>query len=148
MSSENRYAAVLEALLDASKAQDRQRFEALIEEMKNLAVEGIYGAAESVAESLAFSEHWCDPKQAYVWYHIHWALEGYSTAADPDPPDPYHYYGKVGDFRNEAAVSELIDEFGLELMADLDREARQILQSMPPSGHNSAQHRRPLNRPR
>lgn len=88
-----------------------------------LAQLGVEEAVGMVAELAAFDPTLRDPKLAYKFYNILMESEGSSVAFDDFSDDPNHYQGAVGDFRNEAQVSELVSELGKDVCREIDKEA-------------------------
>lgn len=92
------------------------------------AVEG--GALEDaglVAEITAFPGPHHDAAVAYKLYYVSHALDGALVAFANESDQPEHYLGPVGDFRNEAIVSDLVSELGLAALPALDAEAAALL---------------------
>jgi hypothetical protein len=92
------------------------------------AVEG--GAIELAgvaAEALAFDGPHHDPARAYIYYYLAYSQEGYSVAWANEVDEPHHYLGPVGDFRNEAIVSDLVAELGVSALPALDLRAAELL---------------------
>jgi len=55
------------------------------------------------------------------WYYIHFAgQDGYTMEFDNQQEPSDIYYGKVGDFRNESMVSELVDKLGINKIKEID----------------------------
>jgi hypothetical protein len=83
--------------------------------------------AETLAETYAFSAPNRDPELAYVFYYVSFAMDSFSVALDNQSTEPGHYLGAIGDFRNEAQVSDLIQELGVAALPALDAKAASIL---------------------
>jgi len=80
-----------------------------------------------LGEIYAFSRTYRNPEKAYYHYFIGLSQSGYSVGFRDTNRDPPHYCGPVGDFRNEAQVSELVSELGWDRIARIDLRAREWL---------------------
>ena len=127
-----------ESFHSASRGSDKSLFRKLLAHLEGFAKRGSRLAPEAIAEALALSERWRDPELAYVWCHVHYRQEGYSTSFDPQPPLGGVYYGALDDFRNEAMVSDLVDELGLERIRKLDAIAGELLAEIERGKHNKS----------
>jgi hypothetical protein len=90
---------------------------------------GMVQFAGLVAEIVAFPGPHHNAAVAYKFYYVSHAGEGYLVALANESDDPSHYLGPVGDFRNEAIVSDLVRELGLASLPALDSEAAILLSS-------------------
>jgi len=108
--------------LDQSEP-DSEEFRQIFLGIKGLAEKGVVEAAGVVAEILAFDPSLRNPADAYRFYNIAKAADGYSVRFHNVSGDPDHYQGEDGDFRNEAQVSDLVHELGFERCKELDRQA-------------------------
>ena len=97
------------------------------EEFENYGVSLVKRGDESAAGFLAeeFARESNDEK-SYFWYFIHYFLNDYETNYF-NTEQGEHYSGKVSDFRNEAAVSELIESFTEEKIYKIDSDAKSWL---------------------
>jgi len=105
--------------------QDGAPFREALEKLRVFADAGDLDAAEFIAEILALYGPVHDAASAYKWYYIVLSAQGYSVAFEDQNGMPPSYCGPVGDFRNEAMVSGLIDELGFERIKELDSEVAQ-----------------------
>jgi hypothetical protein len=71
-----------------------------------------------------------DATEAYRWYFVSYATEGYSTQFR-NVQNGSGYCGAVGDFRNETVVSELVDKLGFDRIRQIDVEAEAWLSAHP-----------------
>jgi hypothetical protein len=117
------YDEISARLDDAWDEQDSPAFRAALRDLSQLAERGDRAAAESLAEILALPGPHRAPDAAYKWYFIALSQQGYATAFQDKNGTPPAYRGPVGDFRNEAVVSELVSELGFARVAELDLEA-------------------------
>lgn len=124
----------VEALLDKwdelCKKPESPEFLKCLNDLEKLANNRVVEAIEAVAESYSSFDCIKDSEKAYYWYYIQYALDDYLTEFDnqePDPDDPSHYCGKVGDFRNESMVSDLVEELGFDKVRQLDKKAENFL---------------------
>ena len=121
-----------ERLLQELDECDRNstEFVEIVEKLKDLAKSGFYDACETIAELTSLEPSIYNPKSAYVWYYIALKHQGYRTElANEGTPD--YYTGPEGDFRNEAMVSELVDEIGVQELSSLDQQAEEWITSHP-----------------
>jgi hypothetical protein len=88
---------------------------------------GAIDLAGVAAEALAFDGPHHDAARAYVYYYVAYSQEGYSVAWANEVDEPNHYLGPVGDFRNEAIVSDLVEELGIAALPALDFRAAELL---------------------
>jgi hypothetical protein len=88
---------------------------------------GAFDLAAVAAEALAFDGPHHDAARAYVYYYVSYSQEGYSVAWANEADEPNHYLGPVGDFRNEAIVSDLVAELGVSALTALDMRAAELL---------------------
>ena len=79
------------------------------------------------AEALAFDGPHHDAARAYVYYYLAYSQEGCSVAWANEVDESNHYMGPVGDFRNEAIVSDLVAELGVSALHALDLRAAELL---------------------
>lgn len=103
----------------------------IVNELRILAESGCYEVCEVLAEVLTLSDEMRDPAGAYVWYYVSLKTEGYSVELKNVTPDNETYYGDTDDFRNEAMVSDLIDELGQSRLAKLDAMAEEWMAAHP-----------------
>jgi len=83
------------------------------------------GRSDAVLEFawwLAYNSPERDLAAAYKVYYIAFAHQGYRVEFDDQNHSPPHYCGPVGDFRNEAQVSDLVTELGFDRVRELDAE--------------------------
>lgn len=111
------------------KRQDAPAFRAAVDQLSVHAEAGNLEAAEYLAEILALSGPVHDAANAYKWYYVVLSQQGYSVEFADVNGTPPNYCGPVGDFRNEAMVSGLVEELGFEQVTELDNEARHWLSS-------------------
>lgn len=121
------YDSVSERLDAASDDQDSSAFRAALRDLSSLAEHGDLAAAEALAEILAQHGPHHSPDVAYKWYFIALSQLGYAVAFHDLNGAPPAYRGPVGDFRNEAAVSELVSALGFARVGELDIEAAEWL---------------------
>lgn len=119
----------LEKLIESN---NYKAYKECIQKIEKIANEGNRDAIEIIAEQYAENDIIQNNETSYFWYHIYYALddeEPYLTKFEnePDPNYPNHYYGKVGDFRNESMVSDLVEEIGLEKVKIIDVKAEEFL---------------------
>ncbi len=101
-----------------------QTFKGFIEYAEN----GNSDCAGVIAEVYSYVKPHEDLKKAYYWYHIYYAgQDGYIMDFDNQDATNEIYYGKVGDFRNESMVSELVDKLGIPEIQELDEKAKDFL---------------------
>jgi hypothetical protein len=89
--------------------------------------EGRIEFAETVAETHTRRGPNHDAALAYTFYYMAYALDSYSVALNNQAEDSTYYSGPIGDFRNEAPVSDLIQELGLAALPELDAKAASLL---------------------
>jgi hypothetical protein len=116
--------AVAAALVRSWSDRGSTAFRAALSRLEALANSGLVRACEALAEILALEGPTRDAAAAYRWYYIALSQQGYSVRFEDQNLIPPHYCGPVGDFRNEAQVSALVDELGFERVHELDREAQ------------------------
>lgn len=123
----------LEAVADALDRSWSDRasptFRAALARLEALAESGVVRAGEALAEILALGGPTHDAAAAYHWYYIALSQQGFSVRFEDQNLIPPHYCGPVGDFRNEAQVSALVDELGFVRVRELDREAQAWLEA-------------------
>ena len=124
------------------KRQDAPAFQAAVNQLRVLAEAGNLEAAEELAEILALSGPVHDAADAYKWYYVVLSQQGYSVEFADINDTPPSYCGPVGDFRNEAMVSGLVEELGFERVTELDKEARQWLSFRAVQQQDAADKRR------
>ncbi|MBB6430290.1 hypothetical protein [Algisphaera agarilytica] len=97
----------------------------ILQQLEELVATGHAEAAETLAEVLASDGEGSKSclQEAYRWYYISFYLQGYSMAWRDENHTPPYYSGPVGDFRNEAQVSDLLLELGWETVKQLEVEA-------------------------
>ena len=117
------YEVVEDELRAAGDDEASEAFGSALERLRKLVESGCVEGAETLAEILALQGPRHDAANAYKWYFVALHLQDYSTAFDNQRDDGF-YLGPIGDFRNEAMVSELVDELGLDRVQQLDEEAR------------------------
>ncbi|MEP7216462.1 MAG: hypothetical protein ABI782_09430 [Anaerolineaceae bacterium] len=106
--------------------QGGTHFRAAVRRLEARAQGGSLAAGEYLAEILALDGPLHDAAAAYKWYYIALSEQGYSVGFEDQNASPPHYCGPVGDFRNEAMVSDLVVELGFARAAELDREAAEL----------------------
>jgi hypothetical protein len=116
------YEDVAERLDSSWDKPDGKEFRGALEQLVVLAEHGNLEAAEFLAEILALDGRHHDAAAAYKWYFIVLSQQGYSVAFRDLNGIPPAYGGPVGDFRNEAMVSDLVSELGFERVKVLDQE--------------------------
>lgn len=128
-----RYCALVDEMSELQLHQDEgsDEYGEKLEQLKAIAETGAVEAAGALAEFLALPGPRHDPEQAYRWYLIALAAEGFSTQYQNKFDDGVNYLGPVGEFRNEAMVSSLIGRLGLQRIQELDLEAEQWRRSDP-----------------
>ncbi len=98
---------------------------------------GNIDCAGVIAEVYSYVKPHEDLEKAYCWYHIYYAgQDGYIMDFDNQNGSNEIYYGKVGDFRNESMVSELVDKLGIPKIQELDEKAKDFLSTI--RTHNKA----------
>ena len=91
-----------------------------IEALRPFAQQGDNEAQYELARLLSFDGPYTDKESAYLWFYVSLRGQGYSVDfADKNKSPPY-YCGPVGDFRNEAEVSDLLVDLGFERIRELD----------------------------
>ena len=100
-----------------------ERLRDITKTLEDMAENGFGEACEVLAELFAFQPSIADPEAAYQWYFVAKSLEGFSVEFNNQSEDKTIYYGADGDFRNEAEVSAIVDELGLERIQELDAQA-------------------------
>lgn len=84
--------------------------------------------AAMLAEVLADPDSkYHEPGRAYFWYFLAYYLDDYTTEYRDTGAGGAVYCGATGDFRNEAAVSELVEQLGRDKVQHLDQEAQEWL---------------------
>ena len=86
-------------------------------------------ACEVLAEFFTRAGPLSDAAAAYFWYHIVLSQEGYRVGFDNLDNTGASYLGPVGDFRNEAEVSDLVSELGFEQCRAIDERTRHWLEA-------------------
>ncbi len=115
------------AQLDPSDPEYLTR-DAMLSELVRFAEKGWEDAALALGSELGAHGRDRDPEAAYRWFHIGYSwTDGYSTDWADDGDNAPYYSGPVGDFRNEALVSELVDEIPHDKLRELDAEAQHWL---------------------
>jgi hypothetical protein len=104
--------------------QGSRAFRSALKRFVAVAEAGNMDAAEFLGEIYAQQDgpHY-DPEAAYKWYYIALSQRGYNVDFNDQNHKPPYYCGPVGDFRNEAAVSGLVDKLGFDRVRQLDAEA-------------------------
>lgn len=100
----------------------------IFEGLKDIAEEGFYDACEIVAELQALEACVYDAEAAYIWYYIALKHQGYNTVLQNEGTE-LNYLGPVGDFRNEAIVSSLVEKLEVSKLANLDSKAEQWIRT-------------------
>ena len=129
------YEDVAERLNSRWDEQDGPEFLDALRALRELAESGNLEAAEFLAEIHTRHGPNHDAAAAYKWYFIVLSQQGYSVAFRDLNGIPPAYGGVVGDFRNEAQVSDLISELGFARVVELDLEATAWLRAhgLPPA---------------
>jgi hypothetical protein len=121
-----RYCEIAERLNALSAQEDWAAVGTGLAALSVLAEGGALEAAEALAEYYAF-QHLSGPHQdnekAYKWYYLAFEATGSSVAFNNQSLSESSYLGVIGDFRNEAVVSELVEGIGLSRVQTLDHEA-------------------------
>jgi hypothetical protein len=127
------FEAVCAVLKRFWKQQDAPPFRAAVVQLGVLAEAGDLEAAEYLAEIQALPGPVHDAASAYRWYYVVLAEQGYSVEFTDTNETPPEYCGPVGDFRNEAMVSGLVEELGFTRVKELDNEAARWLLTRRPT---------------
>ncbi|MDJ0740908.1 MAG: hypothetical protein QNJ91_14425, partial [Gammaproteobacteria bacterium] len=112
----------------ASGPRNGELFFDALRRLHALAESGSIEGARLLAEILAFPGPVHDAEQAYKWYYIALSQMGYSVTFQDTGEGAPSYCGRVGDFRNESLVNDLVDLLGIEKIHQLDSEAAEWLQ--------------------
>jgi hypothetical protein len=107
------YLLVLEELEQSGADPSSARFLLALNNLRRLAEAADMDACEALAEILCTEPLYSDPAGAYRWYYIALSQQRYSVAFHDLNHSPPHYGGKIGDFRNESMVSDLVLRSGL-----------------------------------
>ena len=121
----------LQSSLDLLRSDEDQTTEDFADALATVlcAIEsGDLDHAGLVAELLAMPGPHHDAANAYKLYHVAHALDGYLVAWANESDDVSRYFGPVGDFRNEAMVSDMISELGVDALLELDASAQELLE--------------------
>lgn len=110
---------------------DTEEYAAAFATLRTAVEAGGFEYVWAVAEAAALDGPCRDAALAYMLYHVAHAIDGGSVAWDNRSPDAGRYLGPDGDFRNEASVSDLVDEPGLEALPPLDAQAGRLLARHP-----------------
>ena len=84
--------------------------------------------AELIGEAYEFISTVYNAEKSYYYYQIFYSQNGYSIGWRDENDSPPYYGGAIGDFRNEAPVSDLIVKLGYEKCQKIDSKARQWLE--------------------
>jgi len=117
------YAALVQEIEGLYESRDSNIFLAALKRLREFAESGVVDAATFLGELLALPGAAYDPAEAYKWYYIGLSQSGYSVEFEDTNQTPPHYCGRVGDFRNESMVSELVLSLGFDRIRKLDSEA-------------------------
>lgn len=98
-----------------------------VQDLENFAQIGHPNAVSSLAEIRWLVETHRDREASYFWYFIEYYRNEYITEWDDRNGIPPYYAGPIGDFRNEAAVSDLVFLLGFERCQQLDSKAKEWL---------------------
>jgi TPR repeat protein len=120
---EDRFNAIYDRIEDAWDEMLSDQFVAALSDLRLIAESGYPEAAEALAEILALPGPHQRLEEAYKWYFVAYAQQGYQMEFDDHNGNPPYYGGPVGDFRNEAQVSDLVTAIGFERCQELDSQA-------------------------
>lgn len=84
--------------------------------------------AELIGEAYEFISTIYNAEKAYFYYQLYFSQNGYSIGWNDENKSPPYYCGPIGDFRNEAPVSDLIDKLGFEKCQEIDSNVRRWLE--------------------
>jgi hypothetical protein len=113
--------------LRSAVAEESDEFKNALAILRSAVLTGHLQYAGLVAEVTGLPGPNHDASLAYTLYHVAYAVDGYAVSWANESDDPSHYLGPVGDFRNEAMVSDMIQELGLAAIPALDAAASEIL---------------------
>ena len=102
------------------EAADSPGFSEAIAELREFAKRGDDGAQYYLACLLALDGPFTDKEEAYIWFYTSYSRRGYSVEFGNENGDSSTYLGKIGDFRNEPKVCELVECLGVERIRELD----------------------------
>ncbi len=105
-----------------------ERFKNAFNSFIEYAENGNNNCAGMVAEVYYVVEPYRDFEKAYFWYYIYYAGQnGYYMEFDNQQESSHNYYGKIGDFRNESMVADLVNKLGFEKVKEIDIMSRKLL---------------------